>query len=231
MDVIDRLFIEPFKEFFDKVVRYLPNFFTAVLILIVGCAVGLLVKWVLHRVLKGIGFDVLSGKIGVAELLRKAGINESLSLLLARLVGGLLILIFAVISALALDIPATENLFEKFVLYLPNIFAAALILILGYVLGNFLGRATLIASVNAGLRASGLLGRLVKMAVFITMLTMALEQLGIGRETIVIAFSIVFGGVVLALALALGLGGQEIAKRYLEKRFEGEKEKDDFRHI
>ena len=59
---------------------------------------------------------------------------------------------------------------------------------------------------------------------------MALEQLGIGRETIIIAFAIVFGGIVLALSIAFGLGGRDIAKEYLEKKLKGE-EKDEIEHL
>jgi hypothetical protein len=60
---------------------------------------------------------------------------------------------------------------------------------------------------------------------------MALEQLGIGRGTIVIAFAVMFGGVVLALALAFGLGGKDIAKEYIEKKIKGEEKKDNIEHL
>ncbi|OGD25675.1 MAG: hypothetical protein A2Y56_09970 [Candidatus Aminicenantes bacterium RBG_13_63_10] len=58
---------------------------------------------------------------------------------------------------------------------------------------------------------------------------MALEQLGIGRSTVIAAFTVVFGGVVLALALAFGLGGQDLARGLLEKRFKKEGDKDEKR--
>ncbi len=116
-------------------------------------------------------------------------------------------------------------------LELPNVFVAALILLFGYLLGNFFGRAALIASVNAGIRFSGLIGKFVKFTVFILSATMALEQLGIGRETVIIAFAIIFGGIVLALAIAFGLGGRDIAKAYLEKKMKGEEKKDEISHL
>ena len=123
--------------------------------------------------------------------------------------------------------PAIEQILERFFLYLPNIFVAVIILFFGYLLSNFLGRAALIAAVNAGWKVSGLVGRLVKLTVFLLAVTMALEQLDIGRGTIVIAFAIIFGGIVLALAIAFGLGGRDIAKEYLEKKIKGEEEKKD----
>jgi len=98
-------------------------------------------------------------------------------------------------------------------------------------LGNFFGRAALIASVNAGIKISGLIGRFVKFTVFILSGTMALEQLGIARGTIIISFAIIFGGIVLALAIAFGLGGRDIAKEYLEKKVKGEEKKDEINHL
>ncbi|PIX89781.1 MAG: hypothetical protein COZ31_00170, partial [Nitrospirae bacterium CG_4_10_14_3_um_filter_44_29] len=168
---------------------------------------------------------------GVIELLRKGGIKDSVSVLLAKVIGWITIVIFAVISMRELEIPTVERLFESFLLYLPNVFVAALILLFGYLLGNFFGRAALIASVNAGIKISGLIGRFVKFTVFILSGTMALEQLGIARGTIIISFAIIFGGIVLALAIAFGLGGRDIAKEYLEKKVKGEEKKDEINHL
>jgi hypothetical protein len=99
-------------------------------------------------------------------------------------------------------------------------------------LSNFFGRAALIASVNAGLKMSGLVGKAVKLSIFIFSLSIALEQLGIGRDTVIIAFAILFGGIVLAFATAFGLGGRDAAKSYIERKLiKEEEEKDDITHI
>ena len=131
-----------------------------------------------------------------------------------------------------LKVPALEELLQKFFLYLPDLFVAALLIIIGYILGNFLGRATLIASVNAGVKFSRLLAKGVKAVVLLFACVMALEQLGIGRSSVIVAFTILFGGFVFALSLSFGLGGKDIAKHYLEEKVEGgTKEKDDLTHI
>jgi small-conductance mechanosensitive channel len=109
---------------------------------------------------------------------------------------------------------------------------AAVVIVIGYLTGNFLGRTALIASVNAGLAISSLLGKFVKYTVFFIALSMALELLGIGKDTVLVAFAIVMGGVVLALAIAFGHGGRAAAERYIEKRLkEKEEEKDEIEHI
>jgi hypothetical protein len=228
---LQRVVVEPFERFSDKVLQFLPNFLTAILILIVGIIFGVVLKGIFLRLFKAVGLDRISERSGVIELLRKGGIKDSVSVLLAKVVGWITIVVFAVISMRELEIPTVERLFESFLLYLPNVFVAALILLFGYLLGNFFGRAALIASVNAGIRFSGLIGRFVKFAVFLLAGTMALEQLGIGRETIIIAFAIVFGGIVLALSIAFGLGGRDIAKEYLEKKVKGEEKKDEISHL
>lgn len=231
MNILQRVIIEPFSRFLDKIVQFLPNLLVSILILILGFILGMVLKRIFLRVFKAIGLDNISTRSGLLELLRKGGIEDPVSVLLSRVVGWITIVIFVVISARELHIPAVERLFESFLIYLPSVFVAALILLIGYMLGNFLGRAALIASVNAGIKISGLIGKFVKYTVFILSGTMALEQLGIGRGTIIIAFAIIFGGVVLAFALAFGLGGRDIAKEYLEGKLLKEEEKDDIEHL
>ena len=231
MDIFQKLVIGPFERFIERVLHFLPNFITAILVLIVGIVFGMVLKVLFLRFFKAIGLDKLSERSGVIELLRKGGIRDSVSILLSRIIGWLTIVVFAVISMKALEVSTVERIFERILLYLPNVFVATLLLLFGYLLSNFLGRAALIASVNAGMKISGLIGRFVKFTILVFSGTMALEQLGIGRETVVIAFTIIFGGIVLALALAFGFGGKEIAKTYLEKKFLKEEEKDDIKHL
>ncbi|OGW25560.1 MAG: hypothetical protein A2X59_01075 [Nitrospirae bacterium GWC2_42_7] len=232
MNIFERLIAEPFERFFERTVEFLPLFFSALLIFVLGLVVGLLLKWIFARFFRAVGIDRLSERSGTVELLKKGGMQDSVSGILAKMIGWITIIMFTVISMRTLEIPAVENLLESLLLYLPNVFVAILIILTGYFLANFFGRTALIASVNAGLKLSGLVGRLVKLSIYLLAVTMALEQLGIGRGTIVIAFAIIFGGVVLALSLAFGLGGRDIAKEYLEQKLKGEEEKkDEFNHL
>lgn len=231
MDIIDRVVIDPLADLYERILVFLPNLLTAFVILAVGAALGWLLKTVLYAVFRKLDADKYFGRVGMLDLLAKGGIREPFSLVISRVAGWTLVFVFAILSLSALDIPALDALLERFFLYLPSMFAAALILIFGYPLSNFIGRAALIAAVNAGIRVAGALGKLVKLAVFMLAVSMALEQLGIGRNSIVIAFAIIFGGVVFALSLAFGLAGRDMAKDYLERRFKGADDKDDINHI
>ena len=233
MNTLERVFIEPFESFYEKVLQFLPSLLTSLLLLAVGIVLGRLLKVIFGKVLKTIKLDKFADKLGMMEVLRKGGIKEPLSVLLSRIVGWITVVIFVVISLRALEVPIVERLLERFLLYVPNVFVAASILFFGYVLSNFLGRAALIAAVNAGIKVSGLIGKLVQLSVFILAVTMSLEQLGIGSSAIIIAFALVFGGIVLALAIAFGFGGRDIAREYLEKKMQGkgEEEEDEINHL
>lgn len=231
MNTFERLVIEPFERFFEKIVQFLPNLLTSLLLLIVGIAVAGLVRSVFGRLFHALHIDKYVERIGLTESLNKGGIKEPVSLMLSKSLGWITLFAFLIMSLRALDVPSVEELLERFFLYLPNIFIAALVLLFGHMLSNFLGRAALIASVNAGLKVSGLVGKFVRLTVFLLALTMSLEQLGIGSGTIIIAFAIIFGGIVLALSIAFGLGGRDIAKEYLERKIRGEEEKDEINHI
>lgn len=228
---LQRVIIEPFERFFEKVLQFLPDFLIAILIFALGIVLGFILRAVFLRLFRTIKLDKFSERSGMVEIIQKRGIKEPVSLILSRIIGWLTIISFSILSLYSLDVPAIGQILERFLLYLPNVFVAAVILFFGYFLSNFLGRATLIASVNAGLKASGLIGKFVKLTVFLLAVTMALEQLGIGRGTIAIAFAITFGGIVLALAIAFGLGGRNIAKDYLEKKLLKGEEKDDIEHL
>jgi hypothetical protein len=231
MEFLRRLFVEPFARFTDNILLFLPKFLTALVILLAGLLLGKLLKAFFARLFRAIGLDRLCGRAGLDQMLSRSGIRDPVSLLIARIIGGTTVAVFAVIAVQTLSVPAVEMLLERFFLYLPNVFVALLILVVGYLLSNFLARAALIAAVNAGIRLSCLIGRSVRYLVLIFSVTMALEHLGIGRETVLIAFTILFSGIVLAVAIAFGLGGRDVARDYLEKKLKCDKVEDEIQHI
>jgi hypothetical protein len=111
----------------------------------------------------------------------------------------------------------TSEMVRRFVEYLPNVLAAVVVLVAGSLIARFLARSVLIGAVNMNLQYARLLSVGVKWLVLVLAVTMALEHLGIGSGIIRLAFGILFGGIVLALALAVGLGSKEMVSRSLER--------------
>ncbi len=105
----------------------------------------------------------------------------------------------------------------RFFDYLPNVVAALIVLVVGSIIARFLSRSVLIGAVNMNLQYAQLLSAGVRWLVMVLAVAMALEHLAIGRGIIRLAFGILFGGIVLALALAVGLGSKDLVTRSLER--------------
>jgi hypothetical protein len=223
------------NRFLGKVIVFLPNLLAMITILVVGFFIAWIFKKLLFRFLKAIQFDRVSRQWGLADVLSKGGVTYSPANLLSRFFYWVIVLVTLILGINALEVAATQNLITQFFNYLPHLFAAVIILVIGYLIAIFLGQATLIAAVNAQMESAKPLSRLVRWFLIIFSLTMALYQLGIAEKVITAAFSVIFGGIVLALAIAFGWGGRELAKDFLERLYKrkekgGEKE-DHISHI
>jgi hypothetical protein len=232
LQFLEEIFKQPLEDFLDIIQKFLPNILTSMLILVFGFLIAWIVRIILGKIAKLLKVEKFLNNTGIARSLKNSGITRSPIKVLRRLLYWTIVFIFATMALIILKVPAMENLLERFFLYLPNVFIAGLLLVIGYLAANFVERVILITQVNAGVKYAGMLSKTVKFIIFIFAFAMAVEQLGIGRETILIAFSITFGGIVLALALAIGFGGKDIAREFLEKKFKGPSEDNDtFKHM
>ena len=121
------------------------------------------------------------------------------------------------IGVSVLGVAGLQEQISRLFRFLPEIFIAMLILFLGLVIANFLSRAALLASVNAGYRSGRIVSWSIRFVIWILAISMAMEELGLARQTVIAAFSIVFGAAMLGLAIAFGLGGKDLARRALER--------------
>lgn len=226
-----RLFLEPLKNFWENFLDFLPNLIAFFFILIFGVVISLLLRFILKKFLVFIKIDDFSKKQGMEEILSKSGIQENFSSFISKIFGWFIFLAFFIISLDALKIEVIHSLLEKFFLYIPNLFIASIILFFGFLLSGFFSRAILIALVNEGYTTAGIISKVVKVLIIFISFSMALEQLGIGKETVIIAFAIIFGGFIFGFSLAFGLGGKDLAKNYLEKIMSEEKKEDKIKHL
>lgn len=194
-------------------------------------AIGILVAWLVRRLALALltrsRFDVTSHRLGLSALVAKGGVERSPSALVASMLYWL-VLAGAILQGLtALQLPAMDRFVSNTVAWLSRLVAAFLIAVLGYVVSIFFGRAALIAAVNARLRPARWIAAGVQWLIILFTSALALEQLGLAPGVVRDAFSILFGGVVLALALAFGIGGQTVAREILEQRWRHEQEERD----
>ena len=223
--------VAAFREMMSRGVLFLPKLMAMVTFLLLGLLMGWFVKHLLMRILHVVRFDLVCDRVGLTAALAKAGMKKGVPDLIGRLSFWIVFLFFAVMGVDALDLPATANMMSAILATLPNVIAAILVGLGGILFANFGGEAVLIAAVNAQIQGARVIANLVRWGVMIFTGAMVLTQLGIAKEIVVAAFSIIFGGIVLAMAIAVGLGGRTIAKTALERRFHREKTDDEFTHI
>ena len=217
-----------------RVLALLPNVLAMLIILSLGWALAWGTGIVTERLLRMIGSDRLSDRLGATTSLLRGGVKADPSQLIARAMYWL-VLAFAVISGLTvLNVEPINQFAHSLLAYIPYLLTAAMILIAGYLLSNFVGQAVLITAVNAGLPPARTVAALSRWGVQLVAVAMALEQLGIAQNIVVVGFGISLGGVVLAGAIAFGLGAKDLAKTFLEQRLSERSRAeatDDLRHL
>lgn len=214
------------------VANLLPGFVALVVALVVAAVLGWLLAAIIKRFLRSIDFDGRMNRVGLAELAELAP-GRSPSLLVARTAAWLVILLGFMIGVTAFDAALTSELAMRLFRYVPNLVAAVVLLLLGTVLARFTARGVLIAAVNRNVQHAGLLSVGVKWLVMVLATTMALEHLGLGGRIVELAFGLLFGGIVLTLALAIGLGSKDLVSRSLERQAtrSEQEEAEPFRHL
>lgn len=209
--------------FVTRIGVFLPNFFFAVAIILIGWVICNVIKRVVVRLLKLCQFDALSERAGIKTILDRGGIKQSASDILGLLVFWFLFLIAIVITLETLNLSGATDTLHTIYLYIPKIVAALVTLILGLYFANFLENVTRTSCANAGLDQAASIGRAVYIGTAIFVVAGIFEILDIASEIVIWAFILVFGAVCLALALAFGLGGRDVAGRYLQKWLEQKK--------
>ncbi len=213
------------REVVGSVARFLPHLLEMLVIIGLGWVIAYLLKVVLRAILRLMRFDKISEHAGAAQLLNKAALPAP-SELLSRLVFWLAWLGFILIGISVLDIVGMQEHISSFFGLLPRLFAALFLLFFGLLAASFFSRAALLAAVNANLPSPRLVGWTVRALIVIFTLSMCFEEVGLAERTVLVAFTIVFGALMLGLAIAYGLGGQDLARRHLERRFMHEKKEE-----
>lgn len=209
---------QAFLNLLRMVADFLPRLIVMLTLILVGWVIALLLKRILRSVLNWLKLDRFSEKSGASQVLQKAAL-PSLSELLCRSLFWISWVGFMVVGVSALGVTSLESQISRFLLFLPQVFVAMLILLFGTLAANFFSRAVLLGAVNAGYPSPRILSGTIRLILVALAVSMALEQVGLGTQTVLMAFSIMFGALMLGLALAFGLGGRDLAKGVLERYF------------
>ncbi len=210
--------------FATKVGAFLPHLFAAIIILFLGWIGCNIARKVAVRLLKMCQFDVLADRSGLNQARARGGVKQTPTEILGLLIFWFLFLVVIVATLDTLGLPGVTETLNTIFLYIPKVVAAIVMLILGLYLANFIETVARTSCANAGLQQADSIGRVTYYATVVFIIAGLLEILEIATEIVVWAFILIFGSVCLALAIAFGLGGREVAARLLERWLE-EKDK------
>lgn len=218
--------LDPLRRFLDRVAELLPVLFAVLVVLVVGLLAAWLLESLVRLVLRSIQFDKVTARTSVTDGMRRAGLYQSPSDLVAQIVRWVVV-VLALAGALSiLSSEATDDVLSAMVNYLPRLAAGLLIFVVGYAVSTFVARSVLLWTVNAQLRGARWLAGGVQFLIGVFFAALALEHLGFGRDIALTVLAILLGGGVFAAALAFGLAGQELALRTLQRVFQDTREED-----
>lgn len=205
------------EELLLLVGEFLPRLLAMLLLVGVGWLVAAALRALVRRLLGLLGVDSLLVRSGTEALLDKAGMPSA-----ARVAGTLVFWVvwgaFLLSGLRALGVAGSEALAAEFMRFIPRLVAGLVVLAVGFGLSNFLWRVVLLAAVNAHVAHAPLLGALARGLSLVAVVAMALEQIGVGERVVYTAFALTFGSLMLAAAIAFGLGARHLARRFLEER-------------
>jgi hypothetical protein len=205
------------QEIVRAIAHFLPRFIVLLIIAFIGWLVAYIVKAVLASILRLVKFDKVSENAGASQFLSQAALPSPTELV-SRFAFWVAWIGVVMLGISVLGIGGLEQHVERFFLFLPRLFVALIIIFFGLLVASFLSRAALLAAVNANLPSPRLLSMSVRVISVIFVVTMVFEELDLAQQTMLLAFGIAFGGAMLGLAIAFGLGGKDLAREFLEKR-------------
>lgn len=216
-------FLDALARVAQTMARLLPGLLAMLLLLAASAAIALLASFLVRRVGARLDVDRRLRAWGMAAPAHAGRLGPTR--LAARLVAWAVVALGFVLGLSVLESSATSALAARLLDYVPHAFVGAAILALGVAGARALERSVLIGAVNMGLQSARLLGLGARWLLLILASAMALEHLGVGGTILTSAFAILFGGIVLSLSLAIGLGARGVVAQSLERHLHEQAER------
>lgn len=216
MDRID-VMLEPLRAFLVQIGAFLPRLAVALIVLVIGLLIAKAARFAVQKALRAINFHIVTQRAGLDTFLQQGGTHIDTIGLLGVLAYWVVILAALIVAFNGLGLTHVTELLSRVMLFVPKVIVALLVLAFGSYFARFVANAVVTYCANVGIRDADALGRLARYAIVAFVAMIALDQMDIGGNIVREAFLLLLGGLVLALALAFGLGGQRWAAAHLER--------------
>lgn len=205
------------QDLYARFINFLPSFLVAVIILVVGWIVAVFVAKIVRQILHSIKLDEVGDKLGLDEVSARTGVKMSVSGTIAWLVKWFLLLAVFLAAADILNLPQISAFLNQVLLYIPDVMAAAAILLVGTMVASFLSKLVRHSVQAAGLASADLLAAVTQWSIMIFTVLATLDQLKVAQAFVQTLFTGIIAMLAIAGGLAFGLGGKEHASKVLNK--------------
>lgn len=215
-DQVENSLHQSMARVINKIATLLPGILAFIVALLIFLVIAWALAMLVRRILMAVKFDERMGK--GTNAISEWTPRYTPTLLVTRCVFWGFVIIGLLLGISAFEAGSSEAGISAYVFsYIPRVIGAAILLLAGTILGRFLSRSVLITAVNLNLSYARVLSMGVRWLIFVLTAAMVLDHLALGGEIVELAFGILFGGIVLALALAVGLGSRDLVSRSLER--------------
>jgi Conserved TM helix len=211
------LLLETTREFLHQVAAFLPRLLLALVVLAVGWLFAKAARFAVERALRAANFTVLTERAGTDNFLHQAGMRGDTTTLFGLVAFWLVVLATLMIAFNGLGLTYITDLLGRVVWFTPKLLVAMLVVVFGSYCARFVGSAVHTYCEDAQIPDADMLGRIARYLIVIFVVMIALGQVEVGGDIVQRTFLIILAGLVLALALAFGLGGKDWAAAMLER--------------
>ncbi|HLS57563.1 MAG TPA: hypothetical protein VK052_15940 [Zeimonas sp.] len=216
MERVDMM-LEPVRAFLAQLGAFMPRLLLAAAVLVAGWLIAKAVRFAVVRALRAVNFHVVTERAGIDDFLVQGGLREGSIGLFGTLAWWLVMLAALVIAFNGLGLTYITDLLGKVMLFVPKLVVALVIVAFGAYFARFVSTAVTAWCKGIGMPDAAFLGRLARIAILGFVALIALDQVEVGGDIVRQSFLVVLAGVVLALALAFGLGARDRAEEMLER--------------
>ena len=194
----------------------IPRIIGFIVILVIGWLISGVLASAVAALLRAVRFNDLAQRSGITGFVQNMGIRKDTAGVLADVVKWFVRMIVLVVAFDALGLPAVSAVFQQFLLWIPNLVVAVVVLVIAGLAANALGDLIRGSTAQAGFSNPDLLATIARVAVWSFGIVVAVNQIGIAQELVNTLFMGFIGALALAAGLAFGLGGRETAAQILD---------------
>jgi len=208
-----------FLDLYDYFQDVFQNILFMLLIMVIGLIFSWLVKKFLSKMLVWFRFDKWAQEAGITNFLEKGGVQTLPSLILSKIIYWIFIVFFLSVALNLAGISQFSEYASRISAALPIIIVSLVIVIVGIIFSNFISKAIYLGCENARIQYGDFIAKGVRILLIVIIFGIVFEYIGLGNTIITVSFLIVFGGIVLVLSLALGIGLSNVVGDLIREKF------------